>query len=429
MQRAGRVRRTNADSHMRSERKYLILLALVFAGAVAAQVLVPEPIDWSPGFSRYETRPYGSRVVFEVLDDLLPHAEVRSVDVPPYLWLADTTRPGRSYVFVTDAFEPDPAESAALLDFARRGNTLFVAAETIAGPLADTLGVATGRLPYGATNAADSLDRVELVNPALRRAAPYTFVAGTAGHVFTRFDTTATTVLGTTEGRVSYVRIAWGAGAVLLSTVPYAFTNYNMVTGENAAYVAGAFSYLPEGDVWWDEHHKPGRRRAGTPLRFVLSEPALRLAYGLGIGTLLLFIVFRARRRQRVIPVVAPPRNTTLAFIETVGRLSYQRRDHRSVAEERITYFLAHLRETLNVPTNELGESFIRTVAARSGVPVGQAQALVAEIASVRGKERLSEEELLRLSQAIDRFRIVSVAAGRRSSSPPSRSRANASPP
>lgn len=389
----------------RSDRKYVAVLALLFAAAVAAQVLAPRPVDWSATYARDDTIPYGSRVPFDVLDDLLG-APVTPVDLPPYLVLRDTLRRGSTYLFVTDAFAPDPAEAEALLAFAARGNTVFVAAHGYGGALADTLGVEVAgappvRLPGGE---ADTLDRVRLVNPAFGRAASFAFREGTADRAFARVDTARTTVLGTAAGgAANYVRVPWGDGAFLLGTVPLAFTNYNLLEGGNAGYVAALLSYLPAQPVLWDEHHKPGRV-AETPLRYVLAEPALRWAYYVGLATLLLFVAFRARRRQRAVPVVPPLRNTTLDFVATVGRLYYQRGDHADLAAKKVAFFLDYVRTHLRLPTARHDAAFQEQLAARAGVPPATVRDVFDAIARVEGRRPLPEAELVHLARAIERF-------------------------
>ena len=58
-----------------------------------------------------------------------------------------------------------------------------------------------------------------------------------------------------------------------------------------------------------------------TPLRFWLQNEPLRWAAYLTIAGLLLFCVFYARRRQRVIPVVEEPKNRSLEFVKLIGTL------------------------------------------------------------------------------------------------------------
>ena len=142
-----------------------------------------------------------------------------------------------------------------------------------------------------------------------------------------------------------------------------------------------------------------------------------------GLAALLLFVVFRAKRRQRVVPVVAPPRNTTLDFVATVGRLYYQHGDHANLASKRVAYFLDHLRTRLRLPTGSPDADFRARVAERAGVEPAVVDGVFDAIERTAGRTSVTEDELMRLSRAIERFHAASRAAARqRSSSPASRS-------
>src|SRR5690606_7585413 len=133
-------------------------------------------------------------------------------------------------------------------------------------------------------------------------------------------------------------------------------------------------------------------------LRFVLSEPALRWAYYLGMGILLSFILFNLRRRQRPIPVVEPPANTSLQFAETVARLYWGQQDHLNLAHKRIAYFLEELRERYQMPAGRQDEAWLQRLARKSGHSTEEVQGLFAYIDRVQQQSALSAQDLLKLN-------------------------------
>ncbi|WP_457654451.1 DUF4350 domain-containing protein [Rhodocaloribacter sp.] len=391
----------------REEWKYVALLAGLILAVVALELFGPKPVDWSESYVRDDARPYGARILFDLLPALFPNVPVTPVERPPYLVLRDTTRTGTNYLFLTSAFAPDPAEAKALLDFAARGNAVFVAAHEVKGLLADTLRLETSRR-FGAILGAEPGARdtlaVRFTAPALRDAA-YRYRAGTVRAYFSRFDTLRAVVLGADgAGEVNFLRFDWGEGAVFVHALPLVFTNASLLDGENARYAYAALSHLPVRPVLWDGYLKPGRTEARTPLRFILRDPSLRQAYYLALVTVLLFIFFHARRRQRVIPVIPPLKNTTVEFVETVGRLYLEHGDHANLAAKKITYFLDYVRTRLRLPTARLDDALIRQVSARSGVPLDEVRALFDAVAEARAQPKLSEKALLRLSARMDAF-------------------------
>lgn len=391
------------------DRTYVAVLILALGLAVVAEIAAPEEIDWTLSFQNDDKRPYGSLILYDLLDDLFPGVSVDAVNLPPYLVLRDTARVGVTYFFVTETFAPDPVETEKLLAFAARGNTVFVAAYAFEGAFADTLRIETdGALtPWSPSffDVSDDSVGLNLVNPALHASEDFYFDEGLADDYFARFDTLRTTALGlNSTGGVNYLRVEVGAGAFYLSATPVAFTNYFALYRNNADYLYRTLSYLPAHDVLWDEYYKPQRVEASTPLRFILRDPALRWAYGTLLVLLALFILFEAKRRQRVIPIIAPRKNTTVEFVETVGRLYHQHADHANLAEKKIAYFLDYVRQHLGLPTHTLDEAFLARVVERSGVPADAACAVFEEAGRTRGQATLSEADLRRLNDRIETF-------------------------
>ncbi len=247
--------------------------------------------------------------------------------------------------------------------------------------------------------------RINFAPAALRTAEGFQLQGLAAQPYFTSFDTLRTTVLGTNSaGGVNFIRVQVGAGEVLINTLPLAFTNFHMLDGENGGYAFRALSYLPEQPVRWDGYYKPLRRSASSPMRVILSDEALRSAYYLLLTTLVLFLVFQGRRRQRIIPIIAPPQNTTVAFTETVGRLYYQHGDHANLAAKQRALFLDFVRTRLNLPTHTLDPELQLHVAERSGVPLDEVHDLFARLGAVKDQPRLSAEQLMALSEALEDF-------------------------
>ena len=405
-----------------SVRGYLVLLGLLAAGLVLAEAARPRPLDLRVRLERRGAAPFDAEVFFESLPDWL-RQPVETVEAPPFDRLADSAVTGRTYLFLSETFAPDPAETARLLRFAARGNTVFVAAHQITGALGDSLGRADslGRSGLRTDLATDGLDLDGFDVPALGgRLAPdtlflespgargaYPFPVRVAGWHLVGLDPARTRVLGTAgpRRRPTLVRVAVGRGDVLVSSTPLAFSNAALTgDGRGPAYVGAVLAALPRQPVWWDDHHKPYARYAQTPLRYVLATPALRWAYGLLVAAGLLFLAFRARRWQRPVPVVQPPPNAQREFARTVGRLHFVHRDDAQLADRMAGHVLDRLRSDLRLADSDLGPETARRAAARAGVPEDEALALFATLARVRGGRRPDADALVRLDARVARF-------------------------
>ncbi|PEN14882.1 hypothetical protein CRI94_00885 [Longibacter salinarum] len=390
-------------------------LALVLL--VAVRVWVPKPVDWTENFEADDVRPYGSRILFETLDAVVPDSEIEQVDVSPYLKLRqDTTLQETAYVFITRDFSPDEAETDQLIDYARRGNTVWIAAHTYAGAFADTLNLNTSASVWlqtkglrADTAAYDQLTFEELpdsVQP--RRVRLHT----TEGY-FTSVDSARTTVLASkanddspeTSQEAVMIRTRVGEGALILSTTPRVFTNVGLVDSVSAPAAYTALSYIPKevSTVFWDTRHKPLVSDAKTPLRFVMSDPSLRTAVYIGLFGIVILLTVSVRRKQRPIPTIEPLENETLEFVRTVGDLYYREGQNADLARRKISYFRSYLRNHLGISPDE-NTSLAESISRRSGVPRDDATSLLQKIRDAQRADTLEDGALKSLVNAINRF-------------------------
>jgi len=115
-------------------------------------------------------------------------------------------------------------------------------------------------------------------------------------------------------------------------------------------------------------------------------------------------MAFEMKRKQRIIPVIKPLANTTIEFIQTIGNLYYQSAGHKSIAEKRIHFLLDHIRSQHWMSFAKLDESFIKTLARKTGKPEEDIRKLVMSMNSIQSKTQISADELIEFNQNIERF-------------------------
>ena len=251
-------------------------------------------------------------------------------------------------------------------------------------------------------------DTLTLADPAVRpgSAEGFAFTIRLNAASLVGIDSSRTAILGyDAEGDPTLARVAVGEGAFLVSSVPLAFTNAALSTGEGAAYLEGVFGYLPEVDrVLWDERYKPLRQRGGSPFSVVARMPSLSWAILLIVLGGLLFLLFRGRRWQRPIPVVAPPLNAQREFARVLGRLHYVRGDRGWLARRKARVFEDHVRTRLGLPDADLTDGTARRAAARAGADEDEALALFQRLRNLRADPSPEPERLVAIDQDIDAF-------------------------
>ncbi|RNI28818.1 DUF4350 domain-containing protein [Rufibacter latericius] len=392
---------------MKNNRLYALGLGVLFAVFVVVEYYRPKPIDWTQTFSNKDKIPYGTFVLFDLLPDLFPDQPVTSVRLPVVNQVEeqptqeDSTLVAVNYLFVNSFTQLDQLETQTLLQFVEEGNNVFISSHKFSTLLQDTLGF---KADDSKKAKQDSLGLV-FTHPSLQKNKPVRYAWEKVNRILTLESSRKVTVLGkNTVGEATYVQIPFGKGSFYLSSVPLAFTNYNVLASGKSHYAAVALSHLPVRPVWWDEYQKQGAVGSASVFRVLLSHEALAWAYYLTLGSLLLFVLFESKRTQRIIPVMEKPRNTTLEFVRVIGSLYFNHRDHHVIAEKKITYFLEYLRLHFYESTTVLDKELQDRIVKKSGVPAVDVTEVFRLIQYVRTTNALEEHNLWQLNKQLESF-------------------------
>jgi hypothetical protein len=117
-------------------------------------------------------------------------------------------------------------------------------------------------------------------------------------------------------------------------------------------------------------------------------------------------MVFEAKRKQRIIPVIKPLANSTLEFVSTIGNLYYQRGDHKNIAEKKIQFFFEYIHSHYRIPVMQRDDTFINTLIKKTGMEPSTCRQLVLLINQIAGSEKISKDELIALSALLDKFQF-----------------------
>ncbi|MEO5644908.1 MAG: DUF4350 domain-containing protein [Bacteroidia bacterium] len=394
---------------------YLVLLLVVAFLYRVSQNASHKKIDWRENYTGSSKSPYGCFITRDYLEDMITSG-FEDVDKTAYVNLVDTALRGQNYIFINNDFQPTAQDIIQLCRFAGAGNTVMVSARSF-GFLHDTLHFAVGDPMLfdiandsittfgGAVKSGSVFVEANLINPALHLAKNAVFEKTTYSTVFTRIDTAYTTVLGMNgNGKVNFIKVAYGKGQFLVHTLPDAFANYYAADKPTQRYLFRVLSYLPDQPTFFDEHYKAGRVDIHDSRRYILSEPALKLGYIVVIIAGLIALFFGGKRRQRPVPVVTPPGNSTLEFVEQVGVLYYRQGNHADIIKKKINYFLEAIRSRFYAQTITFDDKFLERIENLSGVPKDQVRHLFATIDYLRNTPGAGEKDLKKLEELIWQF-------------------------
>lgn len=380
--------------------KFLIPIIVTMTLLLIVKITEPEEIDWNYSFAKKDKIPYGGFIVSDILPELFPGTEILTRELPIYNILKDKYYTHTNYVFINSYFSPDKLDTEYLLNYVKAGNDVFISAFGIYSSIADTLKFKT----YDIFFSEDTVS-INFSNPEIANKEGYVFRKGNFGNYFSEYDTASTQVLGKNQfGQANFIRIQHGTGNFFINTVPLAFTNYHILKKKNSEYVFKALSHLPVQKTFWDEYYKDGNKFSATPLTFILSQESLKWAYYLILASVIIFIIFYGRRKQRIIPVIFPLTNTTIEFVETVGNLYYQQKDYKNIAEKKILYFEDFIRNKYFLKTSVTNEVMSKKISEKTLLPEKDLQNLFMQIEIVRTSANISEEQLTKLNSQLEEF-------------------------
>lgn len=452
---------------MKSSRNFLFAMLVLFVLFCLLQVNLPKKFVWSPTFSHVDKQPLGCFVFDSVLTQSLPNGY--HVTKKTFFQLdQEHAKEKISVLMVVDQQNLKQLDVKYLCNIARRGGKVMVVASSSFddGRNADTVVVdelertfkvriedgtyfsLRGILAGLKAHDNDMYDTIYWNNRETMYAAQpyrmfYNMVGGTlfvdsvpkvkrlaytlstAGYDyrqdslyvgdFTGFDT-----IVDEKERIERidtfaikkipvaVSVPYGKGEVIFVSSPLLFTNYGMLEGNTFVYIFRLMSYLADLPVYRTEAYvKTDAMLVAeqSPFREFIKRPPLRWALYLALLGVVLFMIFTARRRQRVIPIMSKPANRSLEFIQLIGTLYYQRKDHVDLVRKKFKLFAEELRKTAGVDISDVNtdDREYLLLAEKTGMNSDRLKKVIRQIRLVLHSEgNISVEEMRSLIDAMD---------------------------
>ena len=452
---------------MKSSRNFLFAMLVLFVLFCLLQVNLPKKFVWSPTFSHVDKQPFGCFVFDSVLTQSLPNGY--HVTKKTFFQLdQEHAKEKISVLMVVDQQDLKQLDVKYLCNIARRGGKVMVVASSSLddGRNADTVvvdelertfkvriedgmyfslrGILAGlkahdndmydtiywnnretmyaAQPYrmfynmvGGTLFVDSVPKVKRLAYTLSTTGyDYKLDSLYVGD-FTGFDTIVdekerieridTFAIKKVPTAVS---VPYGKGEVIFVSSPLLFTNYGMLEGNTSVYIFRLMSYLADLPVYRTEAYvKTDAMLVAeqSPFREFIKRPPLRWALYLALLGVVLFMIFTARRRQRVIPIISKPANRSLEFIQLIGTLYYQRKDHVDLVRKKFKLFAEELRKTAGVDISDVNtdDREYLLLAEKTGMNSDRLKKVIRQIRLVLHSEgNISVEEMRSLIDAMD---------------------------
>ena len=391
---------------------YVFFLLLLIGFAVYLDAIKPKPVNWKPSYDLRDKIPFGLYVFDKESQKILSQNKIKKESKTLYEFLDplyDQDTLVKNYKIrgtilnICDNYIIDEESTKELFYFVSHGNTAFLSVQNLPKMYTDSLKIET-ESQFDLSNKVDCW----LANPNLGNQK-YNLNQGAGSYHFSKIDTLYTEVLGyqgsDKKKYVNFIRVNFRQGRFYIHLQPAAFTNYHLLKDNHAEYAEKVLAYIPKSDIYWMIKEQNGLLESDSPYRYILSQPALKWAWYLFLIGITIFMIFNAKRKQRIIPIIKPLPNTTVDFTKTIGNLYYQEGDHQNLIDKKIIYFLERIRNEYLIETSVLDENFIKKLHAKTGKEIKDIEHLVYLINRQRKKYQLSiESDLIEINNAIEKI-------------------------
>lgn len=384
---------------------YLLIPVVLFTALVLFQYFAPEPVDWRMTFDRNHKAPYGCYVLNKMYNEIFTNVPVIYNNETFYdnPLLTDSIT-NKNLIIITENFNPDDAEIKMLTNFINTGNSVFISSHFFAYSLLDSLKLSLRYEVIDTTLFNTGKDILNFYNPQIKKDSGYVFSMNLGNNYFKPKDSCNAFLLGYNKKKhVNFIRLHIGKGSLFLNSTPLAFTNIHVLYS-NSDYAATALSFLPDQSTIIDRYHKPFRINDNSPTQFILAHKPLRIAFYIIVLLLLIYMIFGSKRKQKMIPVVNPLKNTSLEFIKTVGRLYYKSENHADIAQKKTIYFKEYLRDKYFIYSMSESDENISLIAAKTGVKTSLTKRLLRKVNYYKDRDRIDKTELMEYNKDIDEF-------------------------
>jgi hypothetical protein len=397
----------------------LLLLYFIFSGPSNKRH------SWFENYKAESNEPYGTSFIQKLLEGYRPEGNFIYNSQKPLHKLLDSSslRMNTDYIFIGQSLYLDDRDTRALLNFVKSGNDALIVCDAVPDSLISALDrYECDESLFFSGEELDSAtfnfyhDSLKSEHGFIYRYRwgsedmPY-YWRSLASEAICDSAQAIVPIGYLTNGYVNFLRIQHGDGNLYLHSNPIAFTNYFMRTVDKAEYASIVFSHLRGHDIIWDEFSKipfffSGTNPYSSPLYYIMQQPSLKYAWWMLLAGIVLYVVFAAKRTQRVIPVLEQKTNSSLEFVNLVASLHFQNGNHLDIARKKMRYFLHFVKTRYGIHAPVFNAALIQRLSDKSKVPLMEVNTIFDnyKLIDQYSYSNIDPEKLGRLFYSIENF-------------------------
>lgn len=374
---------------------YAVIFIVVMLILALLEVNKKETLNWRKNFDINEKSPFGLFVFNNEAKDLFKN-KLKKIEQAPYEYYGQRKKEAHNIVIIQNDLDKESWKK--ILDQVSNGSDALILSNRVPKDISDSIGYYDSDISFSEENVLKFTDR-QYQNDFIKLDK---FPSGRGfSYIKPNVEVLGKTVEKNNADQANFIKTSFGKGTIYVHTEPLFLTNYYLLKPGNLKYTQDVFSYLQDRETIW--FVKNDTKVSRFFMRFVLANPALKYAWWVFLGGLVLFIFFNAKRKQRIVPVVEPLRNTSVDFVKSIGNLYLQEGDFHDMMAKKGQYFLNKVRMDFLIDTQHLDADFANKLHLKTGKPIEMISEAIALIR--KGQDpyaNVMKEDLIRMNKLLD---------------------------
>lgn len=374
---------------------YALIFIIIMVILALLEVNKKEVVDWRKNFDVNEKSPFGLFVFNQEVKDLFKN-NLKKVDVTAYDYYNENQKKPHNILVVES--EIDTESWNKILDEVSKGSDAMLIIAKMPKEISDSIGFYDSQISFEDKNVLKLTDK-KYQNDFIKLDK---FPSGRGfSYIKPGVEVLGKTVEEDNSDQANFIKAKLGKGNIYVHCEPLFLTNYYLLKSGNTKYAQDVFSYLKDRETLW--FVEANTKESRFFMRFILGNPALKYAWWLLLSSLVLFIFFNAKRKQRIVPIVEPLKNTSLDFVKSIGNLYLQEGDFHDMMAKKAQYFLNKVRLDLLIDTQNLDDEFAKKLQLKTGKNIEIINESVSLIKRAQDPyASVMKEDLIRMNKLLD---------------------------
>jgi hypothetical protein len=375
---------------------YALIFIIIMVILALFEVNKKEVVDWRKNFDVNEKSPFGLFVFNHEAKDLFKN-KLKKIDITAYDYYNENSKKKPHNIVVIES-EIDTESWNKILDEVSNGSDAMVIMAKMPKEISDSIGFYDSQISFEDVNALKLTDK-KYQNDFIKLDK---FPSGRGfSYIKPGVQVLGKTVEKENEDQANFIKAKFGKGNIYVHCEPLFLTNYYLLKSGNTKYAQDVFSYLDNRETLW--FVEANTKESRFFMRFILGNPALKYAWWLLLAGLILFIFFNAKRKQRIVPIIEPLKNTSVDFVKSIGNLYLQEGDFHDMMAKKAQYFLNKVRLDLLIDTQNLDEEFAKKLQLKTGTNIEMINEAIVLIKKAQDPyASVMKEDLARMNKLLD---------------------------